>query len=268
MILPGNYINDLSLIPQLMIQVDMPIPSILIRAIIIGAVVLGIVCIVWLIGSLLIPLFLPKKEKIYEAEATLRFAAFLIDLFIISIIYSFIFWIIVDAYLDFYFFILGALIIMLYYIISPISIIIDLTISLMIISTDVFWSPIPFIIGLPDFPSSNPSALGLFYHFLPYIICYLYFIIFDSVLKGNTLGRLVFRMKLRNINNRPIKFSEVLVNNLGKSFFFLADLIIGLFYFNNSKKPEGVLTRPIQIRLMQRLSGMMIVRIPKQVPEQ
>ena len=102
--------------------------------------------------------------------------------------------------------------------------------------------------------------LGLFYLFSPYLICYVYFIVFDLFFKGNTLGRLAFRIKLRNVNGRTIKFYEVLVNDLGKSFFFLADLILGLIVYIISKISEGTSTKPNQFRFMQRLSGLVLVR--------
>ncbi len=94
----------------------------------------------------------------------------------------------------------------------------------------------------------------------------MYFIVFDLFFKGNTLGRLAFRIKLRNVDGRTIRFYEILVNDLGKSFLFLFDLILGLILYGISKKPEDGSIKPYQIRFMQRLSGLVLVRIPKQVP--
>lgn len=216
--------------------------------ILIGAGVLGLIFIVMLARSLS-----KKREKKYEAEATIRFAAFLIDLFMTTTLHSFIAGI--RYYLkygetsvltDFYnYFNFQILTIMFYYIISPTIL----------------------ITGLYIFLYIDPSALGFFYLCSPYIICYSYFIVFDLVFKGNTLGRLAFRIKLRNVNGRTIKFYEVLANNLGKSFFFLSDLILGLIVYGISKTPEDGSNKPNQIRFMQRLTGMVLVRIPKQVPE-
>jgi hypothetical protein len=217
-------------------------------AILVGGGVLGLIFLVMLARSLL-----KKREKKYEAGATIRFAAFLIDLFMITTLHNFIAG--VRYYLkygetivltDFYnYFNIQILTNMLYYIISPTVL----------------------ITGLYIFLYIDPSVLGFLYLFAPYLICYVYFIVFDLFFKGNTLGRLAFRIKLRNINGRTIKFYEVLVNDLGKSFFVLADLIIGLIVYSTGKIPEGTSTKPNQFRFMQRLSGIVLVRIPKQVPE-
>ena len=214
-----------------------------------------------LIGAgVLVPFFivmftrvlLKKKEKKHEAEAIIRFAAFLIDLVVIATLTNFIAG--VRFYLkfgesgfltDFYsYFELQIFTNMFYYMVSPLV----------------------TITGLYVFLYVDPSALHFIYLFTPYIINYSYFIVSDLIFKGNTFGRLAFRIKLRNVNGRPIKFYEILVNDLGKSFFFLADLIMGLILYSISKNSEGTSTKPNQIRLMQRVSGLIMVRVPKQVP--
>lgn len=213
-------------------------------AILIGAGVLGLIFIVLLARSLS-----KKREETYEAEATIRFAAFLIDIFMITALHNFIAGIRfylkygeTNVLTDYYnYFNIQIITNMFYYIISP---------------------TIP-IIGLFIFLYIDQSALELFYLSSPYIICYVYFIVFDLFFKGNTLGRLAFRIKLRNVDGRTIRFYEVLVNDLGKSFFFLADLILGLIVYGISKTPEDVSNKPYQIRFMQRLSGLVLVRIPK-----
>lgn len=214
---------------------------------------IGVGVLVLVFFVMLIRRLSEKRDIIHEADGTLRFAAFWLDIFIINIINTFFF--VLSNYLS-----TGNTIYL--------SNIFLLGWSLLISVFEYILSPIYLILGLQYFSLIYYSALDLFFIFLPYIICYLYFVILDSVFKGNTLGRLVFRIKLRNVNNRTIKFHEILVNNLGKSFFFLADLIIGSIVYRISKIPEGFSIKPHQIRLMQRLSGIIMVRIPKQRSEQ
>ena len=190
-----------------------------------------------------------KREQPYEVETTVRIVAFLIDLYIISIVYIFIQSVISIistgnfAYIAYIFsgILFRAASNVPYLLLSP----------FFLITPSLFYSPYYF------------SGLNIFYMLLPYIISFLYFFIFETALKGKTLGKMIFRVKSASTKNRSLNYYEVIINSLGKSFFCLLDLIIGLIVLASVKKPNGALTKSKQIRLMQRLADVVVIRTPK-----
>ncbi len=193
-----------------------------------------------------------KREQPYEVETSVRIVAFLIDLYIISFVYIIIrslLFFIETGYTYYLTFLFPNIIFQAAY--------------------NIFnFLYYPFLLIIQIFPYSLEflSLQSIFYIFLPYIIGFLYFFIFETALKGKTLGFMIFRIKSVSVKNRSLKFYEVILNSLGKSFFCVIDLIIGLIVFASVKKPDGALTKSKQIRLMQRLAGAVVIRTPRPLP--
>jgi len=190
-----------------------------------------------------------KREQPYEVETTVRIVAFLIDLYIISIVY-----IIIQSVIS---------VIETGYVSNLLYLFPGILYQAAYSLLDYLYYPFRLMSMIFFNPLYFASPLNIFYIFLPYIIGFLYFFIFETTLKGKTLGKMIFRVKSASMKNRSLKYYEVIINSLGKSFFCVIDLIIGLIVFASVKKPDGALTKPKQIRLMQRLAGVVVIRTPK-----
>jgi len=193
-----------------------------------------------------------KREQPYEVETTVRVVAFFFDLYIISIVYIIIRSVILfleTGYISYITYLFPAIIFQAAY-----------------SAIDYLYYPFRLISMIFLNPLYFTSSLNVFYIFLPYIIGFLYFFIFETALRGKTLGKMIFRIKSVSMKNRSLKYYEVILNCLGKSFFCGIDLIIGLIVFASVKKPDGALTKSKQIRLMQRLAGVVVIRTPRPLP--
>ena len=223
---------------------------VLVFGLLFGGGSVAIVLLVFLIKHLT-----TKREQPYEVETSVRMAAFLIDTYIISLISSFI-QVLISAITSVYHY--------------PLPMILSNTMALSYFNTlplliSPFYILFQFAVqGTYLLTLQNVNVyIGLF---LPYIILFLYYFIFETALEGKTIGKLIFRVKTVSRKDRSLKFYEALVNSLGKSFFCVVDLIIGLIVLASVKKPEGVSTKPRQIRLMQRLAGVSVIRTPRPLP--
>ena len=212
-----------------------------------GGASVVIVLIVFLIRHLT-----TKREQPYEVETSVRIVAFLIDLYIISIIY-----IILESVI---FFISTGNMLYLAYLFPYIFYQAAYNVY------NFLFSPFNLVSQILVYSLSIPLFLNYFDIFLPYIFCFLYFFIFETALKGKTFGKMIFRVKSTSMKNRSMKYNEAIINSLGKSFFCFLDLIIGLIVLASVKIPDGALTKPRQVRLMQRLAGVAVIRTPRPLP--
>ena len=212
-----------------------------------GGASVAIVLIVFLVRHLT-----TKREQPYEVETTVRIVAFLIDMYIISIINIIlqgVISIIETGNMTYLRYLFPGILFQAAY-----SILNFLTYPFILL-VQIISNPLYFL-----------SSINLFYIFLPYIVSFVYFFICEMALKGKTLGKMIFRVKSASIENRSLKYYEVLINSLGKSFFLWVDLLIGLIVFAAIEKPNGALTKPKQIRLMQRAAGVLVIRTPRPLP--
>lgn len=87
------------------------------------------------------------------------------------------------------------------------------------------WTPVSFV---PSWvPIFNFSAGGVIY--------FLYWLIMDGAY-GQSLGKMIMRLRITRLDGSPINMATAALESIGKAFFLLLDLLIGVLLYPNHRQ--------------------------------
>ncbi len=190
----------------------------------------------------------------YEANFSTRFAAFIIDIIIISMIV-----IIVKGRI---FTLIELTQYGVFYLIFELIYLIILSFVLIVMEPLLLITY--FVVSIPlllIYPSNFLSLVFTFIYvfLLPSIVAFVYFFVLETFFDGRTIGKFILGIKsVSGQESRSLKPTEAATNAFAKSFFLLLDLIFGAI----TKKYNTH-----QFRWLQQETNVWVVRTKIPVPE-